>query len=59
MLLLNEALMHGTLTEHSDRSSELPALSYAQAFMADWHSLYDEDVAGPAGHYHGSLESDI
>lgn len=51
LLLLNEALMHGTLTKYSSTPRRVIALSYAPAFVSDWKPLVSEDVVGPPGHY--------
>jgi hypothetical protein len=52
VILLNEALLHGTLPKRSSRERLLLAFSYAPAFVGDWKKI-DKDSSDIAklGHY--------
>jgi hypothetical protein len=46
ILLLNEALLHGTLPKSSDRDRLVAAFSYAPCFIADWTAanIVNDDI---------------
>lgn len=58
LLLLNEALMHGTLTKYSDQERTILALSFAPAFVANWRPLEGDEPRLDPGHYE-AYEGDI
>lgn len=60
LLLLNEALMHGTLAKRSARDRNFLALSYAPSFVGDWRPREDDDaiIDSAPGHYE-AYEGDI
>lgn len=51
-LLLNEALLHGTLPKFTTDERIVLAFSYAPAFVTDWHEIdIESTVYGQLGHY--------
>lgn len=51
-LLINEALLHGTLPKTTDSDRLVLAFSYAPAFVADWREIDIESTAlDQLGHY--------
>lgn len=60
VVLLNESLMHGTLTKSSEGSREVAAFSYTPAFVSDWQPLEPEHLAlTRIGHYETEVEEDF